>query len=282
MRLPLSLLAFALAVPVAAQHAHHAPAEAPSPETPEADAFLAAVRESLRAFRDPAQALAAGFRPLGPDMPHMGQHWVHPGRAVSRDLDPSRPSMLTYLDVGGRPVLTGAAFTVPLGPGHAPPTFPSAGAWHAHGGRLMDEAFGLAPHAADDDRQPRLAMLHAWTGVANPDGVWAADNWALPFVRGGYAVPEAVPPAAGRAVALAVGYAGFFRQAVERAAAPTASERATVDAVLSRHQARIRSALDRTPAGEPPDAAALAERCERLFGEHGHTGTRAIHAAPGR
>ena len=298
MRALLRLLACALAaVPVAAQHAHPHPAPPGASLPPEQAAFLATVRESLRGFEDQARALAAGFRPLGPDMPHMGQHWVHPGRAVSRDLDPSRPSMLTYLDVGGRAVLTGAAFTVPVGPGESPPAFPSPGAWHAHGGRLMDEAFGLAPHAAADDRRPRLAMLHAWTGVDNPDGVWAADNWALPFVRGGYAVPAAVPPAAGRAVALAVGYGPFFRQAVERAAAPTASERAAVDAVLSRHRARIRAVLDQTTAGAPPDADALAERwaalwadlereaprvaerCAGLFGDHGHTGTRAIRPA---
>ncbi len=91
--------------------------------------FLAATSAALEAFADPADALAAGFRPLGPDMPHMGQHWVHPGRAVSRDLDPTRPAMLTYLSLGDRTVLTGAAFTIPIAPGAAPPSFPSPGAW---------------------------------------------------------------------------------------------------------------------------------------------------------
>lgn len=273
-----------------AQHAHHAPP--PSGLTAQETQFLDATRVALAALSDPERALAAGFRPLGPDMPHMGQHWVHPGRAVSRDLDPSQPAMLTFLDVGGRSVLTGAAFTVPVGPDQAPPSFPSADAWHAHAGRLMDEAFGLVPHGAD---RPRLAMLHAWTGVANPDGVWAADNWALPFVRGGYAVPAHLTPHAGRAVALAVGYGGFFREVVDRAARPSPAERDSVAQLLTRHRSQIQDLLDRTPAGTAPDADALGEawralwadleaslprvagRTAALFGTDGHTGTHAIH-----
>lgn len=259
------------------------------------DQFLAATATALEDFADPADALAAGYRPLGPDMPHMGQHWVHPGRAVSRDLDPSRPSMLTYLAVDGRAVLTGAAFTIPIAAGEAPPSFPASGAWHAHAGRLMDEAFGLVPHGVQDADQPRLAMLHAWTGVANPDGVWSADNWALPFVRGGYTVPHHVPPAAGRAVALAVGYEAFFNEAVSRAARPTSEEASSVAEMLARHSRRIRQRLDATPSGQAPDVDALAadwltlwaevERVvprvaaltERLFGTEGDTGTHAIH-----
>ena len=269
-------------------------------DTPDPGTFLAATRSALEAYADPADALAAGFRPLGPDMPHMGQHWVHPGRAVSRDLDPSQPAMLTYLDVGGRAVLTGAAFTIPVAAGASPPDFPAPGAWHAHAGRLQDEAFGLVPHGVQDANRPRLAMLHAWTGVANPDGVWAADNWALPFVRGGYAVPPHVPPAAGRAVALAVGYEPFFNEAVARAARPTPEESEAVAALLSHHRAAIRSRLEATPAGQPPDPAALAdawrqlwteleravprvaERTRRLFGADGDTGTHAIHGHGGR
>ncbi len=268
-------------------------------DRPSPDAFLDATRQALEAFADPAGALAAGFRPLGPDMPHMGQHWVHPGRAVSRDLDPSQPAMLTYLDVDGQPLLTGAAFTIPVAAGASPPDFPTPGAWHAHAGRLQDEAFGLVPHGVQDADQPRLAMLHAWTGVANPDGVWAADNWALPFVRGGYAVPSHVPPAAGRAVALAVGYEPFFNEAVARAAQPTPTEAETVAALLSRHRIAIQSRLDATPVGRPPDAVALAdawrqlwaeleravprvaERTRPLFGADGHTGTHAIHGHGG-
>ncbi len=295
LRTPL-LAALVLAAPLAhAQHVH--PARAPAGESQaEAEAtFLREVRDAIRPFADQRAASAAGFRPLGPDMPHMGQHWVHPGRAVSRDFDPAAPAMLTYLDVDGVPVLTGAAFTVPVAGGEAPPAFPYEGAWHAHAGRLMDEAFGLVPHGVRDEDRPRLAMLHAWTEAANPDGVWAADNWALPFVRRGLVVPEHVPPAAGRAVALVAGYAEFFREAIRRAAAPTEDEWRQIDDAFARHGAAIEALLNAGTEGEPPDVEALTRQwaalwseieqggSERLigalrplFGADGHTGTHGI------
>ncbi len=249
--------------PATAQHAHHhAPASAP---TPEQTAFLDATHAALAQFARQEDAIAAGFRPLGPDMPHMGQHWVHPGRAVSGRFDASAPAMLTYLDVGGAPVLTGAAFTVPVGPGEAPPAFPFEGAWHAHAGRLMDEAFGLVPHGTRDDGRPRLAMLHAWTEAANPDGVWAADHWGLPFQRRGLAVPAHVPPDAGRAVALVAGYGPFYREAVRRAADLTPDETLAVGDALVRHGERIERLLREMPDGAPPDTGALADAWRSLW-----------------
>jgi hypothetical protein len=289
MRAALLLL---LAAPVAAQHTH-----APPPTALDSAhvAFLETAERALAAFADPADALAAGFRPLGPDMPHMGQHWVHPGRAVGRAFDPAEPSMLTYLPIGGAPVLTGAAWTVPVGPGEAPPDFPWPGAWHAHAGRLMDEAFGLVPHGTRDADRPRLAMLHAWTGVPNPAGPFAADNWALPFARAGVPVPHHVTPAAGRAVSLAAGYAPFFRAAIARAAAPPPEALARIESAIDARARAIGARLAERPTAAPDVAALEAEwarlgeamrraapalwpRLAPLFGDHGHTGTHAITA----
>jgi hypothetical protein len=267
-RLTLVAAAFVVATlpsvrPALAQHAHHA-APAPAP-TPEQTAFLDATHAALARFARQEDAIAAGFRPLGPDMPHMGQHWVHPGRAVSGRFDASAPAMLMYLDVGGTAVLTGAAFTVPVAAGEAPPAFPFEGAWHAHAGRLMDEAFGLVPHGTRDDGRPRLAMLHAWTEAANPDGVWAADHWGLPFLRCGLAVPPYVPPDAGRAVALVAGYAPFYREAARRAADLTPDETAAIDDALARHGEAIERLLGTTPPGEPPATDALVEAWRSLW-----------------
>ncbi|MGH7627661.1 MAG: hypothetical protein ACREOJ_20390 [Gemmatimonadaceae bacterium] len=41
-------------------------------------------------------------------------------------------------------------------------------------------------------------MLHAWLWLPNPAGMFASDNWALPFVRAGVPVPLADPSAAAR------------------------------------------------------------------------------------
>ncbi len=258
-----SVLAFALAVLAGAtphaQHAHHAPAHAPA--TPETERFLEEARAALVRFRRVDAAVAAGYRPLGPDMPHMGQHWVHPGRAVRGTVVASEPAMLTYLLVGRDTLLTGAAYTVPVGPGAAPPAFPSPGAWHAHAGDLLDEAFGVVPHGTRDASQPRLAMLHAWTEAPNPNGVWAADHWGLPFVRLGLPVPAHVPPDAGRAVALVAGYRAFFREGIRRAAQPSADELAHAERVLDGHAARIRERL----AEAPGDVAGLADAWRALW-----------------
>lgn len=275
-----------------AQHLHAAPAgAAPSAPTPEQVAFLEATHAALARFADPRDAAAAGFRPIGPDMPHMGQHWVHPGRAVSRTFRPDEPAMLTYLDVDGTPVLTGAAFTIPVAPGDVPPDFPYPGAWHAHAGRLMDEAFGLVPHGTRGADAPRLAMLHAWTEAPNPDGAFAADHWGLPFLRRGLSVPAHVPPSAGRAVALVSGYAPFFREAIRRAAAPSDSEARWLDATLTAHASRIEALLALGDADvaalarawgdlwaeiERTGSASLVASLRPLFGTDGHTGTHAI------
>lgn len=257
------LAALAAPWPATAQHTHvHTSATAP---TPEQAAFLDATRAALARFSRQDDAIAAGFRPLGPDMPHMGQHWVHPGRAVSGRFDAAAPAMLTYLDVGGVPVLTGAAFTVPVGPGETLPAFPFEGAWHAHAGRLMDEAFGLVPHGTRDDGHPRLAMLHAWTEAPNPDGVWAADHWGLPFLRRGLAVPTHVPPDAGRAVALVAGYAPFYREAARRAASLTIDEASAVDGALAHHAAHVERLLGAVPPGEAPGTDALAAAWQALW-----------------
>lgn len=278
--------------PAGAQHAHDLGAQPATLDSAHV-AFLQTAEQALAAFPDPASALAAGFRPLGPDMPHMGQHWVHPGRAVGRSFHPAEPSMLTYLPVEGRATLTGAAWTVPVGPGVEPPDFPWPGAWHAHAGRLMDEAFGLVPHGARDADRPRLAMLHAWTGVPNPDGPFAPDNWALPFARVGVPAPAHITPDAGRAVALAAGYLPFYREAVVRASSPDAKALAVIDAVLAHHAERIRARLVAAP-DRPLNVDVLAHDWHRLgaemqaavpslwpqlaplFGADGHTGTHAI------
>lgn len=279
--------------PSAAQHTHAAPHVPPSALDAEQTAFLQTLRDAIRRFEDQNEAIGAGFRPLGPDMPHMGQHWVHPGRAVSRDFDATAPSMLTYLDINGVATLTGAAFTIPVAAGMPPPSFPYEGAWHAHAGHLMDEAFGLVPHGVRDNDRPRLAMLHAWTEITNPDGVWAADNWALPFARRGLDVPCHVPPNAGRAVALVTGYADFFREAIHRAASPSDTDWDVIDAAFAARTQAIDTLLSTSSTTdvvalehqwsllweeiENGVSASVAQALAPLFGTHAHTGTQGIN-----
>jgi hypothetical protein len=54
---------------------------------------------------------------------------------------------------------------------------------------------------------PRIAVLHAWLWLDNPAGLFATDNWALPWHRLGIAAPPGSdrPSPAGHAAALASG-----------------------------------------------------------------------------
>lgn len=184
-----------------------APAQAQThPVETTLDAFVDSLSRAGHRFSDVRVAIAEGYRKLGPDFPGMGEHWVHPSLVIGGKVDPERPPVIAYTKVEGRRVLLGFAFTRVLGPGERVPgsVFPH-GAWHDHSDAVDEEALLLSGpasmHAEGDDF--RLSMVHVWTGLENPDGTLAQNNWALPFVRLGLAAPAEVSTSAARALSLA-------------------------------------------------------------------------------
>lgn len=174
--------------------------------------FAATARRGTERYRVLAEALADGYRPLGPESPAMGQHWVHTGRLLQDTLDPERPAILNYATIAGRSVLVGVAYALPLRPGEADPPAPVWGAvWHSHARSLAVEAHLIrhqdhpASHAPD-----RVAVLHAWVWAGNPHGLFEPDNWALPYLRLGLRVPDSLDIEVARALALAGGDSVFF------------------------------------------------------------------------
>jgi hypothetical protein len=175
--------------------------------------FVAAARRGTESYQDRSAAIAAGYRPMGPESPAMGQHWVHPGLLIQGVVDPARPQILSYATIAGRPVLVGVAYAVPTG-ARIPDGPAPREAWHVHDGTLVEEAVqpdhdahrvvGAGPAMGG------VAVLHAWIYVANPAGLFASDNWALPFVRLGLEPPARVPEATARALALAAGGVPFY------------------------------------------------------------------------
>jgi len=185
-------------------HHHSHSASTPSAErVTDTEPFIQAAREGSARYRDRRVAIREGYRLLGPDFPAMGEHWVHPGLMVDGEMDASRPQALSYIVLAGEPVLTGVVFARPLAPHEPPPAFPYEGLpWHDHVGAVDEESVLLHHAMSSDGSGFRLSMLHAWIWTANPDGVFAADNWSLPFVRLGLAVPEAIPVGSARALSL--------------------------------------------------------------------------------
>jgi len=210
------------------------------------DDFVAQARRGTAAFRESENARAAGYRPVGPDFPGMGQHWVHPSLVLRDTLDPAQPSVLEYAEVAGRLMLVGVAYAVLVKDGAAPPTslpVPS-GAWHFHQGTVEEESFirshvGFGHHLTG----PKIAVLHAWIWLDNPDGLLATDNWALPYARLGYRPPAQPSHAAARAMALAAGDGGrmYLEALLHAVGQPSDDEMKALAAVVARHQIEARA-----------------------------------------
>jgi hypothetical protein len=158
--------------------------------------FVAATRAATSRYQDQRVALQDGYRRIGPDFPSMGEHWLNRTLVMRAEVDPARPPILEYILVNGQPVLAGVAFAklvygaAPESPIPAPPS-----AWHYHAGSVDEESF-IASHAAQTNTDsavgPRIAVLHAWIWTENPAGLFATDNWALPWLR-----LDMDPPASG-------------------------------------------------------------------------------------
>jgi hypothetical protein len=205
------------------------------------------------------------------EFPAMGEHWVNPDLLLGGRFDAWRPTFLSYVVIAGRATLAGVGYAVPLSPGEGPPEIPGAGrVWHEHNG-TVDEESVLSGHGGQhsehrDGRMPhdvprtRLAVLHSWVGVPNPAGVLEAENWALPFVRLGLAVPEQFPTDAARALALAGGGEPYFF-ALLTARRPTGGRGDTgaVRVAVAECRARVEAVLARRPRGVQLTAAELAD-----------------------
>ena len=215
--------------------------------TSDAAVFMAMAREATARFQQQSVAVAAGYRPVGPDSPGMGQHYVQPELVFAARLDAARPAILTYIQVQGRPVLAGVAYALPARGSNDLPEWPvGRAAWHFHGGTVDEEAF-LPTHAHADPQASRdmsMAVLHLWLGVPNPESAWAADNWALPFARVGIATARAPSVPAANALSLVtVGEAFHVRAMRLRIRPDSASERALAP-IVARSAGAVRAWLD--------------------------------------
>jgi hypothetical protein len=212
--------------------------------------FVASARAATERYRDQAAAVADGYRRIGPDFPSMGEHWLSLALAVRPNVDPLHPPILEYITVAGRPILAGVAYTQLVHGDLSPTPIPAPGeAWHYHQGTVDEESFILS-HAgrtipAGDPGLPRVGVLHAWLWLENPAGVFATDNWALPWYRLGLAAPawsSGASPGA-FAAALAGGGEHYFATLLRLREHLTAAQNARVAGVLERHAREVRMLL---------------------------------------
>jgi hypothetical protein len=175
----------------------------------------------------------------------MGQHWVHPTLVLRETPDAIHPTVLEYAEIEDRLTLVGVAYAA-LTTNATPPSSLAvpATAWHFHQGTVEEESF-IRSHAGlgHDMPGPKIAVLHAWIWLENPDGVLATDNWALPYARLGYNAPSHISHAASRALALAAGERGraYFEALLHAVGHPSDGEMASLSTLVARHQEMARN-----------------------------------------
>jgi hypothetical protein len=271
----LVLLAATMPVAAAAQHSHghdgaQAPkAAAPKSATAELRAQIEAVRGATERYRDHAAAVRDGYKLFGAEGPLVGEHWYHPD-LTKRPFDVSRPSTLQYATVGGRKVLVGVAYTVYHRPDEPVPEG-FAGAedrWHTHDVAKLARAFVadrpllrwvVDRRLARGDGRTRLSMVHAWVWSDNPDGVFADEHRALPYLRAG--LPAEWAASAGREAARGVALLSPSACADEvkrtdRLARMSGRQQRDLTAACERASAAVRAETNRDRSADGVHAAA--------------------------
>jgi hypothetical protein len=216
-------------------------------------AFIESARAATAKYQDRSVAIADGYRQIGSDFPAMGEHWINIGMVFDGKFDAAHPEVLTYAVVSGTPQLLGVAYALPLLDGESAPDWPvSKDNWHDHF-RSLEEETALPQHhtpgRAGDE--PRLTMLHAWIWLANPAGMFAADNWAIPYLRLGIRPAQGAPDTAAKALALVSGGAEYFSASVHASTPLTSTEGKKVDAAFARSRVAVEALLHRTSVAMP-------------------------------
>ena len=169
------------------------------------DSVLAHAKRVAATLSDTGAARAQGFGRLAlgqaSDLtPFQGQHWLHAWRVFggSRDLD--APSFVMFVSINGAWRVAGLAYSRRISPDSVVPTglggVPTP--WHLHQPCVVVPGEGEALAEGEADcrarggfpRPPQIAMVHAWTGVPNPEGPFAHDNVALPYWVTGLKLPR--------------------------------------------------------------------------------------------
>jgi hypothetical protein len=132
----------------------------------------------------------------------VGEHWINERHLRVTSLDPSRPAYVMYYPLPGREheqVLVGTAYGMvqPWG-ADAPDGFAGThDVWHVHVlctaldhlGSTFTASAAECLELGGEPAKHQLAMLHVWFEPKNPEGPFAPDNVALPFVAAGLAPP---------------------------------------------------------------------------------------------
>jgi hypothetical protein len=144
-----------------------------------AQAQIDSVRQSVSRFADPQAAEDAGYQPVFGLVPLQGVHYVRPDLVRDSSFNLTKPPVLMYAPVAGKPKLVGVAYAYehprsrPVPEGFDGPNDD----WHTH-----DEL--------SRDPSEHIVMVHLWLTEA-PDGPFARYNPYLPYMAASLKRPTA-------------------------------------------------------------------------------------------
>lgn len=205
--------------PAAHEHAshdhdsHHDPAAAASApdELRRQQWQLEQLAAAVERYKDVKTAEREGWvRFGGEDPPLMGEHWYRKGAREPLPGEPlnlSEPTTLQYAVVEDERVLVGVSYNIRIAPGDPLPEGFAGDEdhWHIHDvEKILSAATEERPflgwlakawidreYRSKGDHRSRMAMVHAWVVVPNPDGVFAMHNRVIPYLRVGLPVAYA-------------------------------------------------------------------------------------------
>lgn len=156
-----------------------AQAERSSPLSAKAQAQIDSVRRAVSRYADPQTAEDAGYQPVFGLVPLQGVHYVRPDLVRDSTFNLTKPPVLMYAPVAGKPKLVGVAYAYehprsrPVPEGFDGPNDD----WHTH-----DEL--------SRDPSEHIVMVHLWLTDA-PDGPFARYNPYLPYMAASLRRPSA-------------------------------------------------------------------------------------------
>jgi hypothetical protein len=144
-----------------------------------AKAQIDSVRQAVARFANPVAAEDSGYQPVFGLVPLQGVHYVRPELIKNGTFDLTKPPVLMYAPVKGKPTLVGVAYAYehpraqPVPEGFDGPNDD----WHAH-----DEL--------SRDPNEHIVMVHLWLTDA-PGGPFARYNPYLPYMAASLQRPSA-------------------------------------------------------------------------------------------
>ncbi len=213
--------------------------------------LVAIAREQTRVYQDVDKAVLAGYRPVGPHSPTMGQHWINPAWLFPAVPDPAKPGILSYLTIGNRKMLVGVAYAAPAVDGVMQPnTLAEARHWHVHAGKVLDEGFFLEHENTDagsghQHNVSGIGVLHLWIWTDNPDGLFAANNWTLPYMATGIDPSSYTSRDAARALATASAGSPFLLEQMRRVGSLSEADVRLLEQELTRTARNVKEIIQK-------------------------------------